>query len=194
MHTIVTLCWHKRRHLFVYMKLITFHMIMQDVINYAWHFLASIVYNIVSSMDHFLSLVQTYTIWHWLRCSILYYNGAGIADKLNCQHSDKDFLDTMLNCRIHNINHKNSWQPCWRHEMEIFTALLALCVGNSLVTGEFPAQRPVMRSFDVSLICVWINGWVSNHKAGNLRRHRAHYDVTVMQQDKLNILSRNVQV
>ena len=31
-----------------------------------------------------------------------------------------------------------------------------------------------------SLICAWINGWVSNHEAGDLRRHRAHSDVTVM--------------
>ena len=33
--------------------------------------------------------------------------------------------------------------------METFSALLALCAGNSLVTGEYPSQRPVMRSFDV---------------------------------------------
>ena len=31
-----------------------------------------------------------------------------------------------------------------------------------------------------SLICVWINGWVNNRDAGDLRRYRAHYDVTVM--------------
>ena len=31
-----------------------------------------------------------------------------------------------------------------------------------------------------SLICTWINGWVNNGKAGDLRRHRAHYDVAVM--------------
>ena len=37
----------------------------------------------------------------------------------------------------------------WRHQMEIFSALLALCAGNSPVTGELPAQRPVARSFDV---------------------------------------------
>ena len=37
----------------------------------------------------------------------------------------------------------------WRHQMEIFSALLAICAGNSLVTGEFPTQRPVTRSFDV---------------------------------------------
>ena len=39
-----------------------------------------------------------------------------------------------------------SW---WRHQMETFSALLAICVGNSPVPGEFPAQRPVTRSFDV---------------------------------------------
>ena len=37
----------------------------------------------------------------------------------------------------------------WRHQMETFSALLALCVGNSLVTGEFPSQRPVTRRFYV---------------------------------------------
>ena len=31
-----------------------------------------------------------------------------------------------------------------------------------------------------SLICVWINGWVNNREAGDLRRHRGHYDVIVM--------------
>ena len=38
----------------------------------------------------------------------------------------------------------------WRHQMETFSALLALCAGNSPVSGEFPAQRPATRSVDVS--------------------------------------------
>ena len=66
--------------------------------------------------------------------------------------------------------------------METFSALLALCAGNSPVTDDFPSLRPVTRSFGVFFffICAWINGWVSNGEAGDLRRHRAHYDVTVM--------------
>ena len=64
--------------------------------------------------------------------------------------------------------------------METFSAVLAICAGNSPVSGEFPTQRPVTRSFDVFFICVWINGWVNNGEAGDLRRYRAHYDVTVM--------------
>ena len=37
----------------------------------------------------------------------------------------------------------------WRHQMETFSVLLDLYAGNSLVTGEFPSQRPVTRRFDV---------------------------------------------
>ena len=33
--------------------------------------------------------------------------------------------------------------------METFSALLALCAGNSPVSGEFSSQRPVTRNFDV---------------------------------------------
>ena len=39
--------------------------------------------------------------------------------------------------------------PWWRHQMETFFEWLALCAGNSLVTGEFPSQRPVTWIFDV---------------------------------------------
>ena len=64
--------------------------------------------------------------------------------------------------------------------METFSALLATCAGNSPVTGEIPAQRPVMRSFDV-FFDLHLNKLLSKQsQAGDLRRNRAHYDVTVM--------------
>ena len=50
-----------------------------------------------------------------------------------------------------------SW---WRHQMEKFSVLLAICAGNSPVTGEFPAQRPVMWSFDV-FFDLRLNKWLS---------------------------------
>ena len=59
------------------------------------------------------------------------------------------------------------------------SALLAICVGNLPVPHEFPAQRPVPRSFDVFVDLVWINGWVNNREAGDLRRYRVHFDVIV---------------
>ena len=61
----------------------------------------------------------------------------------------------------------------------IFCVTGPLC-GEITGPGDFPTQRPVTRSFDVSLICVWINGWVNNREAGDLRRYRGHYDVIVM--------------
>ena len=58
---------------------------------------------------------------------------------------------------------------------ENISALLALCVGKS----------PVTKASDAELWCFlwsapWINGWVNNSEVGDLRRHRAHYDVIVM--------------
>ena len=55
-----------------------------------------------------------------------------------------------------------SW---WRHQMETSSALLALCAGNSPVTGEFPSQRPVTRSFDV-LYHLRLNKQLSKHSWG----------------------------
>ena len=49
-------------------------------------------------------------------------------------------------CNSMTSGYGNAW---WRHQMETFSALLAICAGNSPVPGEFPTQRPVTRSFDV---------------------------------------------
>ena len=68
----------------------------------------------------------------------------------------------------------------------IFRVTGHLC-GEFTVPGEFPAQRPVTRGFDVSLICTRINGWVNKGEAGDLRRHRAHCDVTVIRNITANV-------
>ena len=48
------------------------------------------------------------------------------------------------------VEYHHKWPATWwRHQMETFSGLLALCAGNSPVSGEFPTQRPVTRSFDV---------------------------------------------
>ena len=68
----------------------------------------------------------------------------------------------------------------WCHQMEIFSALLALCAGNSPVTGGFPSQRPLRRSLDVFFDLAWTNGWANNRDAGDLRRHCSRCDVTLI--------------
>ena len=54
---------------------------------------------------------------------------------------------------------------CWRHQMETFSALLAICAGNSPVTDYFPAQWPVTRSFDVFFDLRLIE-WFSKQSCG----------------------------
>ena len=53
---------------------------------------------------------------------------------------------TDISAKVAHLPGFTSW---WCHQMETFSALLALCAGNSPVTGEFPSQRPVTRRFDV---------------------------------------------
>ena len=65
----------------------------------------------------------------------------------------------------------------WHHQMETFFALLSLCEGNP---SGFPSRRLETRSFDFSWMCAWTSGWANNRDAGDLRRHGAHCDVTVM--------------
>ena len=65
--------------------------------------------------------------------------------------------------------------------METFPALLVCCV------GEFTGHQwiPHTKAGDAELwsfffIYAWTHSWVNNGNAGDLRRYRTHYDVTVM--------------
>ena len=53
-----------------------------------------------------------------------------------------------------------------------------------------PHKGQWRRALMFSLICAWINGWVNNCEAGDLRHHRAHYDVIVMKQSPAMLLSK----
>ena len=83
---------------------------------------------------------------------------------------------------IHDITQNKATQDrtvsWWRHQMETFSAILAICAGNSPVI--FPHKDPWRGAFMFNLICARINGWVNNREIGDLRRYRAHFDVTVM--------------
>ena len=72
--------------------------------------------------------------------------------------------------------------------MEAFSALLALCAGNSPVTGEFPSQRPETRSLDV-IFHLRLNirlskqswGWWFKTPSSSLWRHcNVFYRVTLV--------------
>ena len=75
----------------------------------------------------------------------------------------------------------NYWSiPWWRHQMETFSALLAICAENSPVPVNSPHKGQWREALMFTLICARINGWVNNREAGDFRRYRAHYDVIVM--------------
>ena len=99
-----------------------------------------------------------------------------ISDTMNNTWHHDFFVQSLgkVNIKDNNKDMHHSW---WR-QMETFSALLALCEGNSPVNSPHKSQWRGALMF--SKICAWINGWVNNGKTGDLRRHRAHYDVTVM--------------
>ena len=85
------------------------------------------------------------------------------------------FVPLKINSARHVLT--NAW---WRHQMEAFSALLAICAGNSPVPLNSRHKGQWRGALMFSLICARINGWVNNGEAGDLRRHRSHYDVIVM--------------
>ena len=78
----------------------------------------------------------------------------------------------------------------WRHQMETFSALLALCAGNSPVLVNSPHKGQWRGALMFSFIYAWINDWVNNREAGDLRRYCGHCDVNVMKwvKDMSNII------
>ena len=76
---------------------------------------------------------------------------------------------------------------------ETFSALLALCAGNSQVSVNSAHKGQWRGTLMFSLLCVWINHWVNNHEAGDLRRHRCHYDVNVMWNGPMTLRQPNLR-
>ena len=100
--------------------------------------------------------------YKWIRGRV---NVCGLSSKFTAFHRDR-----------YHIKDAESW---WRHQMETFSALLAIFAGNSPVPGEFPTQRPVTRSFEV-YFDLRPNKWLSKQSRGwwfetlscSLWRHR----------------------
>ena len=83
----------------------------------------------------------------------------------------------------------------WRHQMEAFSALLAICANNSPVPVNSPHKGQWRRALMFSLTFVWINnGWVNNGEGGDLRRNRTQYDVTVMFEIFMLVIAHRMSV
>ena len=87
---------------------------------------------------------------------------------------------------------KNVTEILRSSEKNFWTIMMTSSYGNIFrvtgpLCGEFTGNRwiPLTKASDAELWCFlwsvpWIKGWVNNRKAGDLRRHRAHYEVIVM--------------
>ena len=67
----------------------------------------------------------------------------------------------------------------WKHFLRYWPFVRG--INRSPVNSPHKGQW--RRALIFSLICAWISGWVNNGEAGDLRRHRTHYDVIVMNND-----------
>ena len=92
------------------------------------------------------------------------------------------------------------WPFCAENDInpsQPITMRIHIIHDDVIIWKHFPRYWPVVRGIHsspvnsphngqwrgalmFSLICAWISGWVSNREAGDLRRHRANYDVIVM--------------
>ena len=107
----------------------------------------------------------------------------------NLTRNDPDINPTGFTVSSATMSVADSWPIHWKFcgfcrfrigLAGVTGALLALYAGNSPVTSEFPSQSQRRGALMFSLICDLINDWVNNPDAGDLRRHRAHYDAAVM--------------
>ena len=89
------------------------------------------------------------------------------------------------------------WHILWVYGRNEFVHVIQTLNDDVIKWKHFPCHWPFVRGIHWSpvnsphigqwrrtlvfcLTCAWINGWVNNREAGDLRRHRDHYDVTVM--------------
>ena len=70
--------------------------------------------------------------------------------------------------------------PWWRHQWKYFQRYWPCVRGIHRSPVNSPHKDQWRGALMLSLICARINAWENNRKAGDLRRHRAHYDVIVM--------------
>ena len=117
-------------------------------------------------------------------CNLKHVTHVMFVDFCWCQmwYLEKCHIELLGKVKLMNVvERKPSWDRSrWRHQVETFSALLAICVGNSPVYVNFPHNGQWRGALMFSLICARINSWVNNRKAGDLRRHRGHYDVIVI--------------
>ena len=99
-------------------------------------------------------------------------------------HVSRDIFGVFEKCGLISKNIRK-WKQ-WKKRITKFCPNIwqPILLTDSFTFHQSPVNSPHKGQWRgalmFSLICTWINGWVKNREAGDLRRHRAHYDVIVM--------------
>ena len=126
-------------------------------------------------------------IWEWIWNFIRHFTGHVITyPYLNSSYSL--LVKGAPSGPLYNLAAHTWWSKCWKHvwfhddviKRKHFPRYWPFARGihRSPVNSQHKGQW--RRAWMFSLICAWINRWVNNGKAGELRRYRAHYGVIVM--------------
>ena len=127
----------------------------------------------------------TFNIHHNVKRPCGYWQLVDISSQIITCCRDESMLSC---CKICNhtfqIHVRKNWDQS--NQMKKLANEISFCVTGHLC-GEFTGHRWIprtksqwRRALVFSLICAWMNGWLNNREAGDLRRHRAHYEVTVI--------------
>ena len=120
--------------------------------------------NVFRTTGPFVSGIQQLHI-RPLSTLMLIYNG---------EHYNNTFSPKYHSC--HHISRHHDDVIKWKH----FPRYCPFVRGINRSSVNSPHQGQSRGALMFSLICAWINGWVNNRDAGDLRCHRAHYEVIVM--------------
>ena len=83
--------------------------------------------------------------------------------------------------RIKSLDYWFLLEIWWRHQIEnVFGRYWPFVKGIHRSPVDSPHKSQWRRALKFSLICAWTNDWANDRDAGDLRRHRPYYDVTVM--------------
>ena len=111
---------------------------------------------------------------HWMKCSLVgcywEYDSGALS---HFQGNETQLLCDAIHCNQTNI-HDDVIK--WKH----FPSYWPFVRGIHWTPVNSPHKGQWCRALMFSLICTWINGWINNREADDLRRHHGHYDVTII--------------
>ena len=143
---------------------------------------------------------------NWILYVLLGWEPFRIAGRLYGASIDNQRIDVFFCVSLNKLLNQQSfrrwfetpWRPCDTVMIVIQLAVHILCIHDGVIKWKhFPRYWRLVREIHrsplnsphkgrwpgalmFSLIWAWINGWVNNGEAGDLRRHRGHYDVILM--------------